>query len=71
MCAITRVLDNLLINIADTRSGDREHRDANLTIVDLLLQPMAKSLLVIDTGLITNFHDRTMPGCDWIQERRR
>ena len=71
MCAVTRVLDSLLINVADAGSGNREHRDANLTIVVLLLQAAAKSLLVINTGLVANGHIGTMPRCGRIQEHRR
>ena len=71
MCAVTRVLDSLLINVADAGSGNREHRDANLTIVVLLLQAAAKSLFVIDAGLVANGHIGTMSRCGRIQEHRR
>ena len=71
MCTVTRVLDSLLINVADAGSGNREHRDANLTIVVLLLQAAAKSLFVIDAGLVANVHVGTMPRCGRVQERRR
>ena len=71
MCAVTRVLDSLLINVADAGSGNREHRDANVTIVVLLLHAAAESLFVIDAGLVANVHVGTMSRCGRIQERRR
>ena len=71
MCAVGCVLDGLLIKVADTGSGNREHHDTNLTIVVLRLQAATKSLLVIDAGLIANGHIGTMPRCGRVQEHRR
>ena len=71
MCPGGCVLDGLVVNVADTGSGDREHDDTNLTIVVLLLQAAAKSLLVIDTGLIADDHIGTMPRCGGVQEHHR
>ena len=71
LCTVGCVLDGLLVNVADTGSGDREHNDTNLAIVVLRLQAAAKSLLVIDAGLIANVHVGTMPRCGGVQEHRR
>ena len=71
LCAVGCVLDGLLIKVADTGSGNREHHDTNLTIVVLLLQAAAKSLLVIDAGLIADDHIGAMPRCGGVQEHCR
>ena len=68
---VASVLDGLLVNVADTGPGDREHNDTNLTIVVLRLQAAAKSLLVIDAGLIADDHIGTMPRCGGVEEHRR